>query len=163
MTDKYFLHSLQKSVHYQKYFFPTHMQDDFFQKEYQKLNEAQRKAVDTIYGPVMVVAGPGTGKTQIIALRSANILAKTDLQAHNILIITYTDAGVIAIKKRLQRFLGTTGNEVMVCTFHSFCEDVKSSFSDRFTQYQNIYALDELDTQEIIQSIFEEALKEAKI
>gem|GEM_PF-568560 len=116
-----------------------------------------------MYGPVMVVAGPGTGKTQIIGLRVANILQKTDLQASNILIITYTEAGVIAIKKRLQKFLGSTGNEVTVSTFHGFCEDVKSSFSDRFTQYNSVYALDEFDTQEIIESLFVQAQKEEKI
>jgi len=139
------------------------MQDDLFQKEYAFLNDAQRQAVDTMYWPVMVVAGPWTGKTQIIALRVANILQKTDLQANNILIITYTDAGVIAIKKRLQKILGSTGNEVTVSTFHGFCEDVKNSFSDRFTQYNSVYAMDEFDTQEIIESLFLQATKEEKI
>jgi DNA helicase-2/ATP-dependent DNA helicase PcrA len=49
---------------------------EIFQSEYERLNEAQKKAVETIYGPVMVVAGPGTGKTQIIGLRTANIILK---------------------------------------------------------------------------------------
>ena len=48
-----------------------------FNEEYKNLNKAQKQAVDTIEGPVMVVAGPGTGKTQILALRVANILIKT--------------------------------------------------------------------------------------
>ena len=52
-----------------------------FEKEYKKLNKAQKEAVDTIDGPVMVVAGPGTGKTQILALRIGNILLKTDTPA----------------------------------------------------------------------------------
>ena len=49
-----------------------------FEKEYKILNPAQKEAVDSIDGPVMVVAGPGTGKTQILALRIANILKKTE-------------------------------------------------------------------------------------
>ena len=49
-----------------------------FQTSYKSLNSAQKKAVDTTEGPVMVVAGPGTGKTQVLALRIANILEKTD-------------------------------------------------------------------------------------
>ncbi|MDR0771695.1 MAG: UvrD-helicase domain-containing protein [Candidatus Peribacteria bacterium] len=53
----------------------------------------------------MVVAGPGTGKTQIIGLRTANIILKTGVNPENILITTFTEAGVIAIKKRLVKFL----------------------------------------------------------
>ena len=49
-----------------------------FTEEYEKLNEKQRKAVDTIEGPVMVIAGPGTGKTQILASRIGKILLETD-------------------------------------------------------------------------------------
>ena len=49
-----------------------------FKEAYDRLNLAQKEAVDTIEGPVMVIAGPGTGKTQILALRVANILYKTD-------------------------------------------------------------------------------------
>ena len=49
-----------------------------FKKELNKLNPEQRTAVEAIEGPVMVIAGPGTGKTQILTLRIANILAKTD-------------------------------------------------------------------------------------
>jgi DNA helicase-2/ATP-dependent DNA helicase PcrA len=51
-----------------------------FEDGYKKLNKAQKEAVDTIDGPVMVVAGPGTGKTQVLSLRIANILIKTRYQ-----------------------------------------------------------------------------------
>ena len=68
------------------------MQKDIFESEYSKLNSSQQKAVETIYGPVMVVAGPGTGKTQIIGLRTANILRQTGVNPGNILITTFTDA-----------------------------------------------------------------------
>jgi DNA helicase-2/ATP-dependent DNA helicase PcrA len=59
-----------------------------FKKEYGKLNPEQKMAVDTIEGPVMVVAGPGTGKTQVLTLRIANILLKTDIAPENILALT---------------------------------------------------------------------------
>lgn len=68
------------------------MKQNIFEQEYNKLNDAQKKAVGTIYGPVMVVAGPGTGKTQIIGLRTANILKLADVKPGNILITTFTDA-----------------------------------------------------------------------
>src|SRR4051812_22065124 len=67
-----------------------------FNQEYQRLNDQQRKAVDTIEGPVMVIAGPGTGKTQILASRIGKILLQTDAAPQNILCLTYTDAGVVA-------------------------------------------------------------------
>jgi len=67
-----------------------------FEEEYLKLNESQREAVDRIEGPVMVIAGPGTGKTQILASRIGRILLDTDVLPDNILCLTYTDAGAIA-------------------------------------------------------------------
>ncbi|HVZ98346.1 MAG TPA: UvrD-helicase domain-containing protein, partial [Chitinophagaceae bacterium] len=92
-----------------------------FQKEYNRLNEQQRKAVDTIEGPVMVIAGPGTGKTQILSARIGKILLDTDTQPQNILCLTYTDAGVIAMRKRIQSFIGADAYKVHIYTFHAFC------------------------------------------
>src|SRR5437868_9001256 len=95
-----------------------------FNQEYQKLNEHQRKAVDNIEGPVMVIAGPGTGKTQILASRIGKILLETDAYPQNILCLTYTDAGVVAMRKRLQGFIGPDAYKVNIYTFHAFCNEV---------------------------------------
>ncbi len=95
-----------------------------FEQEYQRLNEQQRVAVDTVEGPVMVIAGPGTGKTQILAARIGKILLETDAQPENILCLTYTDAGAIAMRKRLQQFIGAAAYKVNLYTFHAFCNDV---------------------------------------
>ena len=95
-----------------------------FREEYEKLNEKQRLAVDTIEGPVMVIAGPGTGKTQILASRVGKILLETDAQPGNILCLTYTDAGVVAMRKRLLQFIGSDAYKVNIYTFHAFCNDV---------------------------------------
>ncbi|MBI5139357.1 ATP-dependent helicase [Candidatus Nomurabacteria bacterium] len=91
-----------------------------FEKEYKNLNSLQREAVDTIDGPVMVVAGPGTGKTQILALRIGNILKKTDTKADSILCLTFTNSAVKAMKDRLRRYIGVEASHVKVATFHSF-------------------------------------------
>ncbi|TSC77695.1 MAG: DNA helicase II / ATP-dependent DNA helicase PcrA [Parcubacteria group bacterium Gr01-1014_24] len=91
-----------------------------FDQEYKKLNKAQKEAVNSIEGPVMVVAGPGTGKTQILALRIGNILLRTDTKADGILCLTFTNSGVRAMKERLRKYIGSTGNKVNVFTFHSF-------------------------------------------
>lgn len=95
-----------------------------FMEEYQKLNEQQKLAVDTIEGPVMVIAGPGTGKTQILASRIGKILLETDTLPQNILCLTYTDAGVVAMRKRLLYFIGPDAYKVNIYTFHAFCNDV---------------------------------------
>ena len=95
-----------------------------FQEEYRKLNEQQRLAVDSIEGPVMVIAGPGTGKTQILAARIGKILLETDTAPGNILCLTYTDAGAIAMRRRLLSLIGPDAYKVHIHTFHSFCNDI---------------------------------------
>jgi DNA helicase-2/ATP-dependent DNA helicase PcrA len=84
----------------------------------------QKTAVDTIEGPVMVIAGPGTGKTQILACRIGKILLETDANPENILCLTYTDAGVVAMRKRLLSFIGPDAYKVNIQTYHSFCNEV---------------------------------------
>lgn len=95
-----------------------------FTEVYSRLNEQQKTAVDTLEGPVMVIAGPGTGKTQILAARIGKILLETDALPENILCLTYTDAGVVAMRKRLQQFIGADAYKVNIYTFHAFCNDV---------------------------------------
>jgi len=95
-----------------------------FNQEYEKLNEKQRQAVDTIEGPVMVIAGPGTGKTQILAARIGKILLETDVLPQNILCLTYTEAGALAMRRRLLQFIGPDSYKVNIYTFHGFCNDV---------------------------------------
>jgi DNA helicase-2/ATP-dependent DNA helicase PcrA len=95
-----------------------------FKENYLKLNNEQKKAVDTIEGPVMVIAGPGTGKTQILAARIGKILLDTDVLPQNILCLTYTDAGAIAMRKRLLQFIGPDAYKININTFHGFCNEV---------------------------------------
>jgi DNA helicase-2/ATP-dependent DNA helicase PcrA len=105
---------------------------DAFQTAYEGLNDTQRQAVDTIEGPVMVIAGPGTGKTQILALRIANILVKTDTRPENILALTFTEAGAHAMKERLRRYIGEQAYKVAVHTFHSFAVDLIHRYPDAY-------------------------------
>lgn len=95
-------------------------QAGIFDREYKKLNPAQKEAVDSIEGPVMVVAGPGTGKTQILALRIGNILLKTDTPADGILCLTFTNSAVQAMERRLNDYIGSRAGRVAVSTFHKF-------------------------------------------
>ena len=95
-----------------------------FNEVYTKLNPQQKLAVDTISGAVLVIAGPGTGKTQILGARIGKILLETDTLPQNILCLTYTDAGTVAMRKRLLSFIGPDAYKVNIHTFHSFCNDV---------------------------------------
>ena len=99
-------------------------QKETFSKYYNDLNPEQKLAVDTIEGPVLVIAGPGTGKTQILGARIGKILQETDTDPGNILCLTYTDAGAIAMRRRLLSFIGPAAYKVNIYTFHAFCNDI---------------------------------------
>ena len=91
-----------------------------FETAYNNLNKEQKLAVDSLDGPIMVIAGPGTGKTQILTLRIANILQNTDTAPSSILCLTFTRSGVTAMRERLESYIGTTARNVTISTFHSF-------------------------------------------
>ena len=99
-----------------------------------KLNAEQREAVECLDGPLLVIAGPGTGKTQLLSLRAANILAKRDVAPGNLLCLTYTDAGAEAMRKRLIELVGRDAYGIQVSTFHGFASSVRSSYPDYFAR-----------------------------
>lgn len=127
-----------------------------FTNRYQKLNVSQKIAVDTIDGPVMVIAGPGTGKTELLSVRTANILQKTDTLPENILCLTFTDSGASAMRERLTSIIGKDAYKVAVHTFHSFGSEVINQNGQFFYQGAHFMPANELSSYEIMQSIFSE-------
>ena len=125
-----------------------------FTEEYKKLNPQQQKAVDTIEGPVMVIAGPGTGKTQILAARIGKILLDTDVLSENILCLTYTDAGTIAMRKRLQQFIGADAYKTNIYTFHAFCNDVIQDNLSLFEK-NSLDAISELESIQLYKTLID--------
>ncbi len=103
-----------------------------YDDEYRKLNSQQRLAVDTIEGPLLVVAGPGTGKTQLLSMRVANILKKTDTYPGNILCLTFTNKAASNMRERLVSLIGSDAHSVQVKTFHGFAADIMSENPDYF-------------------------------
>ena len=101
----------------------TTLYNEAFLKELKRLNLQQRQAVDKIEGPVLVVAGPGTGKTHILSARIGRILLETDAQAHNILCLTFTDAGTHAMRERLLQFIGPEAHKVHIYTCLLYTSD----------------------------------------
>lgn len=125
-----------------------------FEEEYEKLNAQQKVAVDTLEGPVMVIAGPGTGKTQILASRIGKILLETDTAPENILCLTYTDAGAVAMRKRLLHFIGTDAYKVNICTFHAFCNDVIQENLQLFEK-NTLDAISELERVQLFKELID--------
>ncbi|MDD5495913.1 MAG: ATP-dependent DNA helicase [Candidatus Omnitrophica bacterium] len=95
-----------------------------YKRFYSELNDQQKLAVDTINGPLLVLAGPGTGKTQLLSVRAGSILEKARCESENILILTYTNAAAKAMKERLARVIGPRGYDVEVGTFHGFANSI---------------------------------------
>jgi len=126
-----------------------------FQKVYSALNENQKRAVDTIDGPVMVMAGPGTGKTQILTVRIANILKKTDTDPSAILALTFTQSAAKEMRQRLINLIGKDGYSVRATTFHAFCSDIINENPERFSRPAGSQAATELEKIEIITQILE--------
>ena len=124
-----------------------------FEEEYKKLNKAQKEAVDSIEGPVMVVAGPGTGKTQILVLRIGNILKKTDIGADGILCLTFTNSGVKAMRERLRKYIGAEAGKVHVSTFHSFGMDMVEKYFRVLDLDEMPKLMDEADSVAICDAI----------
>lgn len=126
-----------------------------FNKEYLKLNNKQRQAVDTIDGPLLVVAGPGTGKTQLLSMRVANLLQKADITPNNILCITFTDNAARNMRDRLETIIGQAAYHVGIYTFHSFGTDIINQYPAYFTERALLQSIDDLGSYEILRSIFE--------
>ena len=130
-------------------------QQKAFDAIYQNLNTQQKIAVDTIEGPVMVIAGPGTGKTQILGARIGKILLETDTAPENILCLTYTDAGAIAMRKRLMGFIGTAAYKVTISTFHAFCNDIIQDNLSLFDK-PSLDPISELEKIELLKKLIDQ-------
>ncbi len=126
-----------------------------FQEVLAGLNPAQRAAVDQIEGPVLVLAGPGTGKTHLLAARIGNILLQTDASAGNILCLTFTDAGVRAMRRRLLDLIGPEAHRLSIYTFHSFCNTVIQDHPEYFGR-RDLEPVSELERIEFVRRLIDE-------
>lgn len=125
-----------------------------FEEILERLNPKQRIAVDTIDGPVMVIAGPGSGKTQLLAARIGNILTSTDTGPENILCLTFTDAAAVEMRDRLKTLIGPIAHKIHIFTFHSFCNYVIQENYFLFGK-QDLQAVSELEQFEIVRKILD--------
>lgn len=124
-----------------------------YHNRYLLLNPAQRQAVDTTEGPVMVIAGPGTGKTEVLGMRIANLL-RSDAQVapHEVLCLTYTEEAAHNMRKRLTDIVGLAAQKVNIFTFHGFCNSIIQSHSEYFGLRQ-LELLGDLERVELMQEL----------
>ncbi len=132
-----------------------HQYQHTFKRELERLNPSQQSAVQQIEGPVLVIAGPGTGKTHILSARIGRILMDTDTQAANILCLTFTDAGVRAMRQRLLEFIGPEAHRVHIYTFHSFCNTIIQDNLELFGHH-DLEPLSDLERVEILRKLIDE-------
>lgn len=128
---------------------------DEFKRLYAMLNTEQREAVLATEGPVMVVAGPGTGKTQILTLRIANILLKTDVPADAVLALTFTNAAVTNMRKRLVSIIGSDAYRVSIYTFHSFAIHLIESYPEWFGTVAGFTNVSDVERIDIVRSLID--------
>ena len=129
--------------------------DEQYQRAYNTLNEKQREAVDHIYGPVLTLAGPGTGKTQLLTVRIGHIIKETDTDIRNILCLTFTDAGAHAMRQRLYSFIGPASYNANIYTFHAFCNDVIKANPEYFGGYRDLQSVTDLELVDVYREIID--------
>lgn len=129
---------------------------DKFEERYKSLNKEQKKVVDAIEGPVLVVAGPGSGKTEVLGLRVANILRRTDVSPGNILCLAFTDSAAVNMRERLKGLMGQDAYKVAIHTFHNFGVDIINYHPEIFYHGAIFSPADELTQLDFLGEIFSE-------
>lgn len=128
--------------------------DQLFIDNYKRLTNAQKEAVDHIDGPVLVIAGPGTGKTQLLSLRAANILSKTDTLPENILCLTFTEVGASNMRERISRFIGKQAYDINISTYHGFGNEIIKYNREYFIDFRETQPIDSISQYEIMENIY---------
>ena len=119
------------------------------------LNQKQREAVEYLDGPLLVLAGPGTGKTQLLSEKVAYILKNTDTNPENILCLTFTETGAANMRERLKRIVGSDGAKVNIGTYHAFGSEILAQYKNYSEKYDRKLdaAIDEVTQFKIVREI----------
>ena len=119
------------------------------------LNEKQKEAVEYLEGPLLVLAGPGTGKTQLLSEKVAYILKNTDTSPSDILCLTFTDSGAATMRERLKTKIGSDALKVNIGTYHSFGQEILAAYRNFSPDYDRVIdaAIDEVTQFKIVKEI----------
>ncbi len=120
------------------------------------LNDMQQKAVKTTDGPLLIMAGAGSGKTRVLTHRIAYLMTEKQIAPWNILAITFTNKAAREMRERIQGILGSGGDDIWISTFHSMCVRILRRDSDRMGINRNFSILDTTDQLSVIKSVLKE-------
>ena len=118
-----------------------------------ELNEEQRKAAEKIDGPVLILAGAGSGKTRTVTYRIAHMIKEEGISPLNIMALTFTNKAAKEMKERAEALIGPDANNLVVSTFHSFSVRLLKTYSDRIGYGRNFNIYDVDDQKTIINKI----------
>lgn len=120
------------------------------------LNPAQREAVECMEGPLLIMAGAGSGKTRVLTCRIANLLAH-DVAPYNILAITFTNKAAAEMRERVERMIGPGSKDIWLSTFHAFCARFLRREIELTEKYKNNFVIyDTGDTASLMKSCIKE-------
>ena len=117
------------------------------------LNKEQQKAVKHTEGPLLIMAGAGSGKTRVLTHRIAYLLSEKDVSARNVLAITFTNKAAREMKDRVRKLIGPVSEYMWVSTFHSMCVRILRRDIDRIGYNRNFTILDSSDQLSVIKQV----------
>jgi DNA helicase II / ATP-dependent DNA helicase PcrA len=120
------------------------------------LNPEQQRAVKATDGPLLIMAGAGSGKTRVLTHRIAYLIVEKRVNPYNILAITFTNKAAREMKDRIRKIMGGAAEEIWISTFHSMCVRILRRDIDRIGYNRNFTILDSGDQQSVIKSILKE-------
>src|SRR5437867_4250056 len=126
------------------------------------LNPAQREAVLATEGPLLVIAGAGSGKTRVLTYRVAHLINAVGAKPNEILAITFTNKAAGEMKERLQRLLGRTGQGLWILTFHAACGRILRREAQRLGYRSNFTIYDQADQIRLVKQCLEELERDPK-
>jgi DNA helicase II / ATP-dependent DNA helicase PcrA len=126
------------------------------------LNPAQREAVLTTEGPLLVIAGAGSGKTRVLTYRVAHLLAACGVKPNEILAITFTNKAAGEMKERVERALGPVARAIWIMTFHSACGRILRREAERLGYRSNFTIYDQADQVRLVKACLEELERDPK-
>ena len=121
-----------------------------------ELNEEQRKAAERTEGPILILAGAGSGKTRTVTYRIAHMVKELGISTLNILALTFTNKAAKEMKERAEALIGPESNNLIVSTFHSFSVRLLKAYSERIGYGRNFNIYDVDDQKSIINKIKKE-------